>query len=446
MIFKGFVLTSTNIKTLLTKLNNHVVCVNTNNLANTTIQTFESFNLSNPNKFVESSNPDLIAQEDDAIRFISDIGSGDEKITVAGSELFTFSGNGFIGSDGDDYGFTPDISEYGILFPHTDWSYFENIPNPSNMQVWRNSSRFHIFLNRIELSGDGSPAEVSIHMYYDYVSRDVFIYTSGLINFELEDELPFRFGICGESSNIETDPSILKINIDELNFNELNIDELKINANIYKLSGLTIDQLRTANFDSQQILSVGFAATELRLAGFSIIELKSVGFSIIELKSAGFNDFELLSGGFNISDLIIASGLFYTKLDIDNLLDIKIIQSSSYTKIEVDNLLETKPNINTIYTKLEIDNLLDIKIIQSSSYTKLEVDNLLETKQNINTTYTKPEVDNLLKTKPNINTIYTKPEVDSFIKSLNNIIEKHITKFNTLSVAFAQKSNPPFIN
>ena len=324
MPYKGFVFNSTNIRTLLDKLNNFVVATNSDNLTDLKIYKRSTFNAKFPKLFVETSLPDNIIKGDDQTILISSIGTGTGKVMLNGRELEYFSLNAFIGGKYNYATFVPDVVNYGILFPYTDWISEEGL---SAVAIWRNSKRLHIIMSRVELWPDNTNAEVGIRLFYNFNDKNIYISIGNLLNFSKEPLYPFRFGIFEESTNINTDVNIVKINIDAI---DLNISD---GLNLYKYSNLT--------------------ATELKDAGFTATELKAAGFTAIELKAAGFQDIELLNIGYSIEDIII-----------DIITDIKnsIITEVDRAK-DAENTLRTSINtidiiIPTLLQKTNINNTL----------------------------------------------------------------------------------------
>ena len=113
-----------------------------------------------------------------------------------------------------------------------------------------------------------------------------------------------------------------------------------------------------------------------------------------------------------------------------------------YTKDEVNGLLDGKANVGDAYTKDEADNLLNDKADKSTTlegygitdaYTKGQADNLLAGKADKSTTlsgygitdaYTKDEANDLLDGKANVGDSYTKGEADDL---LNDKADKSTT-------------------
>jgi intracellular multiplication protein IcmE len=102
-------------------------------------------------------------------------------------------------------------------------------------------------------------------------------------------------------------------------------------AAIRRISGCSVDQLKSAGFSPQELKEAGFTAAELRAAGFtaeelkdagfSVKELKNAGFSAKELKDAGFSDNELRSAGFSEAEIQAANaGSVYRSSDEDSVL------------------------------------------------------------------------------------------------------------------------------
>ena len=104
---------------------------------------------------------------------------------------------------------------------------------------------------------------------------------------------------------------------------------------------------------------------------------------------------------------------YYTKTQVDDLLDLKADAATTYTKTEVDAALALKADKSTTYTKTQVDSALALKADAATTYTKTEVDTALALKADKSTTYTKTQVDSALALKADAATTYTKTEVDT---------------------------------
>jgi hypothetical protein len=172
MPYKGFVFNSTNIITLLNKLNNFVVATNLDNLTDLKIYKNTTFNAKFPNLFVETSLPDNIFTGTQRQFLISSIGTGTGKVILNGRELEYFSLNGLISSNKYQYS-VPILVNRGILFPISGWVSMEK---NSSIQIWRNSKRLHIKMNRVELWPDNTNAEVTIELFYNFDDKNIYIH------------------------------------------------------------------------------------------------------------------------------------------------------------------------------------------------------------------------------------------------------------------------------
>lgn len=92
---------------------------------------------------------------------------------------------------------------------------------------------------------------------------------------------------------------------------------------------------------------------------------------------------------------------YYTKTQVDDLLDLKADAATTYTKTEVDAALALKADKSTTYTKTQVDAALALKADASSVYTKGQVDAALDLKADASSVYTKTQVDNALALKAN---------------------------------------------
>ena len=88
----------------------------------------------------------------------------------------------------------------------------------------------------------------------------------------------------------------------------------------------------------------------------------------------------------------------YTQVEA---ITIQVIGDDYYTKTQVDDLLDLKADAATTYTKTEVDAALALKADKSTTYTKTQVDSALALKADAATTYTKTEVDTALALKAN---------------------------------------------
>lgn len=109
---------------------------------------------------------------------------------------------------------------------------------------------------------------------------------------------------------------------------------------------------------------------------------------------------------------------YYTKTQVDDLLDLKADAATTYTKTEVDTALALKADAATTYTKTEVDTALALKADASSVYTKSQVDSALALKADASSVYTKTQVDNALALKANtadLATVATTGDYDDLI-------------------------------
>ena len=72
---------------------------------------------------------------------------------------------------------------------------------------------------------------------------------------------------------------------------------------IRRISGCTLDQLKNAGFNVQDLKDAGFTPAELLNAGFSSDELKKSGFSAKDLLEAGLSPEELAAAGYSANDI-----------------------------------------------------------------------------------------------------------------------------------------------
>lgn len=120
----------------------------------------------------------------------------------------------------------------------------------------------------------------------------------------------------------------------------------------------------------------------------------------------------------------IAGGVTSTTV-IDDLytqveeITLQVIGDDYYTKTQVDELLDAKADKSDTYTKTEVDNALSVKVDASSVYTKSETNTLLSAKAEASSVYTKSETNTLLNAKANSSDLATVATSGSYTDLLN---------------------------
>ena len=105
---------------------------------------------------------------------------------------------------------------------------------------------------------------------------------------------------------------------------------------------------------------------------------------------------------------------FYTKEEIDEIIDRTTDKSNYYTKGETKSLLDL--TIENYYTKPEVESLVSISL--KDYYTISEIDKIIDIVSDMSDYYTKPDIDSIITDLSS--TVYTSKEVDQIITRLKD--------------------------